>query len=463
MITFFISPEGNDKANGTSSDHPFATLNHAQSAVNQHAGKAPITVYLREGTYTQNQTFTLAEQDSGSPSAPIIYRPYKHETVRIVGNRTQTDNQHTQISPLVSLDNVHHITFQNLVFESTSGDGIVIKEGANNQIVDCSIRELNNTGIIIDGGQNHILQSCNINHTSNSGIRIHGGDRLTLTHSDHKVDNCHLHHTSQDTKAKEPAIRVSGVGIQISHNHIHDCLHNAISLSGNEHLIEYNRIHNVCLTSDDTGAIHMGDDWTERGIRIQYNFFHDIESIGIQMNNCASGSLILKNVFARCTNAVFIGGGRNHRIDNNIFFQCEPALQIDGRGLDTDPRWHDLIYTILKARFEAQNPLEPPYSQKYPELREVAMYYQAENGIPPEGNIALRNIVDQSTYHHIHWHATQNMIAIQNNLIYEDPHFIDSDNGNYQLQEDSPAYEIGIKPIPFEQMGLYNDAFRQAT
>jgi hypothetical protein len=116
----------------------------------------------------------------------------------------------------------------------------------------------------------------------------------------------------------------------------------------------------------------------------------------------------------------------------------------------------------MKPQFESMNPLAPPYKTHYPELREVAMYYQAEDGIPPEGNLVLRNISYQSTWHHIHWNATKKMVALQNNLIDETPLFIDSTNDNYQLHEDSPAYEIGIKPIPFEQIGLYNDAFRQS-
>lgn len=460
MITFFISPTGNDQASGTSPDHPFATLNRVQSEVRKQAGKTPITVYLREGIYVLNQTFALTEQDSGAPTAPIIYQAHKNEPVQIIGLKTPTDTPQT--TPLISLSHVHHTTFQNLIFESTNADGLLIQKGAYNQILGCTIRNAANIGISVTGGQNHTIQSCDIHHTENSGIHILGGDRATLTRSDHKVDNCHLYQTGQNTHTNASAILVSGVGIQISHNHIHDCSRSAISLSGNEHQIEYNHIHNVCLNSDDIGAIQMGGDWTERGIHIQHNYFHDLNPIGIYMTNCASGALILKNVFARCSNAIFIGGGRNHRIDNNIFFQCEPALQIDGRGLDPDPHWHDLIYTTLKSRFESQNPLAPPYNQKYPELREVAMYYQAETGIPPEGNLILRNIIYQSTFHHIHRHATKKMIAIQNNLTHENPHFIDADTDNYQLQPDSPAYEIGIKPIPIEQIGLYTDTYRQS-
>jgi len=178
------------------------------------------------------------------------------------------------------------------------------------------------------------------------------------------------------------------------------------------------------------------------------------------MNDCASGSVILGNIFARCNRAVFIGGGRNHRIENNIFVLCEPAVQIDGRGLDNRPEWHTMIYDIMKSSFEAMNPLKPPYKDRYPELVELAIYYQADTGIPPEGNLILRNICQGGDWLKTHWNAEPKMVALQNNIIGEDPLFLDPNNDDYTLHEDSPAYELGFKTIPRENIGLYEDDFR---
>lgn len=369
-------------------------------------------------------------------------------------------------TPLLTLTNTQHLTFQNLTLEYTRSHGIVIQDGTHNQIVGCTIRNTGNTGVIIKDGTHHKVQCCDIYQTGDTGINISGGNRQALTRANHQVDNCHIHNIAEWVRTYEPGIKISGVGMHLSHNHIHNAPHNAILLTGNEHLIEYNHIHNVCLETGDVGAIYMGRDWTERGIRIQYNYLHDLGgygmgSMGIYMDDCASGSIILGNIFVRCTRAVFIGGGRNHRVDNNIFVHCEPAIQIDGRGLDKRPVWHNMVYTTMKPRFESMNPLEPPYSIRYPELREVAMYYQAEDGIPPEGNLILRNIAHQSTWTKIHWNTTPKVVAIQNNLTYEDPLFINASQDDYRLNENSPAYEIGIKPIPTDKIGLYADHFRQ--
>ncbi len=47
-----------------------------------------------------------------------------------------------------------------------------------------------------------------------------------------------------------------------------------------------------------------------------------------------------------------------------------------------------------------------------------------------------------------------------NMIIITDPGFIDVDNENFQLIEDSPAYELGFKRIPIEEIGLYKGQYR---
>ena len=58
-------------------------------------------------------------------------------------------------------------------------------------------------------------------------------------------------------------------------------------------------------------------------------------SMGIYMDDCVSGPLIYGNVFWKLHRAVFIGGGRDFCVENNIFVDCDPAVELDGRGLST--------------------------------------------------------------------------------------------------------------------------------
>ena len=46
----------------------------------------------------------------------------------------------------------------------------------------------------------------------------------------------------------------------------------AIYLHGNDHIIEYNKIHHVLQSVSDSGAIYMGRDMSEVGNIIRHNF-----------------------------------------------------------------------------------------------------------------------------------------------------------------------------------------------
>ena len=49
---------------------------------------------------------------------------------------------------------------------------------------------------------------------------------------------------------------LDGVGNRVAHNLIHHAPHQAIGFGGNDHVIEFNEIHNVCYESNDAGAIY---------------------------------------------------------------------------------------------------------------------------------------------------------------------------------------------------------------
>ena len=43
--------------------------------------------------------------------------------------------------------------------------------------------------------------------------------------------------------------------------------------------------------------------------------------------------------------------------------------------------------------------------------------------------------------------------VVTNNLVNVDPKCADVKKGNLRLADDSPAYSIGFKPIPFDEIG----------
>ncbi|MGB2936891.1 MAG: right-handed parallel beta-helix repeat-containing protein [Phycisphaerae bacterium] len=97
-IVLYVSPGGNDEWSGgrasplkDGSDGPFRSIARARDAVRElkATGKltAPVTVYLRGGTYFLARTLLLTPEDSGTESCPITYAAYRGETPVLSGGR----------------------------------------------------------------------------------------------------------------------------------------------------------------------------------------------------------------------------------------------------------------------------------------------------------------------------------------------------------------------------------------
>src|SRR4030095_676972 len=85
----FVSPVGSD-ANPGSKSKPFATFERARDAVRglKRTGKIPkagITVWLRGGDFVRTNALELTAADSGDPNAPVFWRAYGNERVRLLG------------------------------------------------------------------------------------------------------------------------------------------------------------------------------------------------------------------------------------------------------------------------------------------------------------------------------------------------------------------------------------------
>src|SRR6266480_4567166 len=180
-----------------------------------------------------------------------------------------------------------------------------------------------------------------------------------------------------------PAVGMNGVGLRASHNLIHDHPHCAILFTGNDHLIEFNDIHHIALETGDVGAIYTGRDYTFRGNRIRHNHIHEtggvgMGSMGVYMDDCVSGTEVFGNVFYKVHWAVLLGGGRDHRVKNNLFVDCDPAVRADGRGLDSTPVWRDMVDTYMRRELAAVP--SALYRERYPELKSLDAWYGPPGG-----------------------------------------------------------------------------------
>ena len=281
---------------------------------------------------------------------------------------------------------------------------------------------------MIEGGTGHGVVSCDIFDTGDGGVSLNGGDRQTLRPGGHFVENCHFARQGRWSKCYVPAVLMNGVGQRAAHNLIHDHPHCAILFNGNDHLIEFNEIHHIALETGDVGAIYTGRDYTYRGNRIRYNFIHDtggvgMGSMGIYMDDCVSGTEIFGNVFYKVQRAAFLGGGRDHQVINNIFVDCNYAVELDGRGLNTSPVWRGMVDNTMRQRLDrsAAGALPRAVSRSQdprPILRPARRSGHRRRRV--QGRAARDNVVARNVcvgkWLHVYWHAKPEMLSLQNNL-----------------------------------------------
>lgn len=88
---FFVSPEGNDKNEGTK-DSPFQTIERAREEVAKHNQDmtSDIVVYLMDGTYYLEETLIFGPADSGTNGYKVRYEAYDGATPEISGGMELT-------------------------------------------------------------------------------------------------------------------------------------------------------------------------------------------------------------------------------------------------------------------------------------------------------------------------------------------------------------------------------------
>jgi len=409
-------------------------------------------------------------------------------------------------SPMITLSGTEYVTIENLSLVGSRGQAITMKGGRENLIAGCQFTNICDTVVTIDGGTNNCIRSCDISEVSSSGIEVTGGDRRSLTPANNSAVNNYVHHYSRSQKSGTMGVSVSGVGNRMAHNRVHDAPHHALGSGGNDNIIEFNEVHDVIQETGDAGAIHIGRDWTMRGNRIQFNYWHDIHgprlkgpaftsAIAVYLDDMWSGTVIYGNVFFDCDWAVLIGGGHDNTVENNVMAKCGLGFSGDRRSLG----WGKLNFAKggnarMWETLEAMPYQQEPWRSKYTKLVSIL----DNEPLIPKGNLITRNIFWGITWMHMidgadfsnyavignvisaenlaRWQfeiggetktipfgekkLTEQLESFGNILLNGNPGLIDPESGNFRLASGSPASGLGFKPIPYEKMGLFVDEWR---
>lgn len=362
--------------------------------------------------------------------------------------------------PLVEIEQASHIVFRNLAFKYTRGSAVEVSGGTKILIAGCEFRNIGTFAVRIGGGTANDVTGCDISETGEGGIVLTGGDRQTLTPAGNFAVNNQIDHYARWVRTYRPAVDLEGVGNRVAHNLIYHAPHCGILLSGNNHIVEFNEIHDVALETSDVGAIYMGRNYTMRGNVIRHNYIHNLPLAGwvnaVYLDDCWSGTTVYGNVFYRAHRGILLGGGRDNTVANNIFVECRPGVYLDARGLTWARFWFDGRDPTLMDRLKEVPYKKPPYSVEYPWLVNIL---QDEPALP-KGNAIVHNVCYGGRWLDLIDGVSAKIVKMEGNYIGLHPGFVNLAERNFRLREDSPAIKLGFKRIPMEKIGLYSDEYR---
>lgn len=310
-------------------------------------------------------------------------------------------------------------------------------------------------------GYNNKFLDCYL-HDVEGGAELYGGDRATLTKSESVIENCTFYACDRLTKSYMPAITLSNCGNIARNNSIAKAEHDVVSMSGNEHLFEFNEISEACQNTDDMGAIYTGRKLTHRGNVIRYNYFHDIGGANrgangvhaIFFDDWWSAADVVGNVFADVTGAGCMAAGSHNVFHNNIFLNCGESLRITRSYAYGNP---DNDQPYLDEIASSPYIYSDIWLEKYPSIANV---------ISEDGKLDMNNFIVATNNAYINTpeasvsDSAAPTATVENNATFKkDPGFYDMKNKNYLLKEDSEIFEKipGFKQLPFTRMGTYSD------
>lgn len=333
--------------------------------------------------------------------------------------------------------------------------GSIILVGVRHcSFVECSFAHIGNYGIeLARGCQENEIVNCQLFDLGAGGIKI-GEDYIRnndfeKNHSN-KVANCHVYDGGR--------IFHSAVGVwigqsynnRIYQNHIHDFFYTGVSLGwtwgygptlAKNNIVEFNHIHHIGLPSngDDPLLNDKGGIYTlgvQPGTVIRYNNIHDIGAFnyggwGIYLDEGSSQIVVEKNIVYRTRDGGFhLHYGKENLIQNNIF----------------------ALGTIAQVRLSSSEPhLSFRFENNLVYWSEGTLLFGQWKGsnFACDRNLYWRVGNQDIQFSDLSWQEWQAKGKDQNSII-ADPLFIAPERGDFRLNPNSPAFQLGFEPISLQ-------------
>ena len=386
--------------------------------------------------------------------------------------------------------------------------GAVFMEGAENCLVaDCSFEYLGGNGVFMSNyNHNNIVQACKFVHTGESAVCFVGSPsavRFYQTWDDSEIDgkdwnamrenmdlepgpktpdypkNCTVEnsimHDFGDVGKQVAGVYISmSHKINVAHNTIYNCPRAGICINDGTwggHIIEHNDIWETVRETGEHGPFNSwgrerqwkGSRGTDEHFIKEYTKLDAIDPVILRNNRIAN---YRKSISAGNWTIDLDDGSSYFEIYNNLNLGSTIKLR-DGMGrkvynnitVSAVPLgWHvwpkdseDEIYQNIFVISGAVPGKESPTNNF---IRPVALPTETKWSTHYNNNLYwnINHPDDFLMTENKNWESWQQE-GYDLNSVVADPGFVDPINGNYQVNEESPALKLGFKNFPIDKFG----------
>ena len=404
---YYVAPTGNDSSPGTESQ-PWRTIGKANSTM-----QPGDTVYVREGTYTNQRIQPANSGTSGNYMSYLAY-PGETPTLDLSGN------------PAIHIQNRDYIKVDGFIIEANGQSSWINAEYANHNIISNNVMKYAS-----DATHGITLKQSSYNRFVNNVFETHGVDPDPEGSG---LDAMKLHEGCNYNL--------------IEGNHFNEGMHSVLNVAGGHHnVIRDNYFQNDWYKDVDTGKGTYRNLWERNVFADSFDIIgQDRRHYGSGIQFASANNIIRYNRFynnesGNLRMTIYADSPDNHdnRIYNNTMYYggmaCVPFLFNYAGNMSGNVFKNNII---MKGYYEA-DPFQIWFSGGPPDLAGVKLSFN--NIIAESVGTDVIGHAHRGNHSLIWWEANYPDNLADN--LEVDPKFVDEQARDFHLQADSPLIDAG--------------------
>ena len=238
---------------------------------------------------------------------------------------------------LISIKDANNLSIENITFKNSRGNAVSVSKSDSITIKGCTFFNLSVWSVYVTDSTNTIFEENTVRDTS-AGISMVCGDFDSLTYSGNQVKNNLMYNIGwYSAYGRNIPVTVTDTGAKIVGNTMYNLPFHAINYFGNDNIIAYNELYDLCKETNDVSAIYSNGKYYHRGSQVCYNYIHDINHSynfaeyvpetdwqfnGVQcvyLDNALNGQYVHHNIFKDVLGGINVNCGQYNQVSDNTF------------------------------------------------------------------------------------------------------------------------------------------------